>query len=84
MPKRQSKYCILNSRPLQEKLASHKLLALLKDGCTPVLPGSRNLSYICGICLLPAGIYLFKVRDGNIRTICKTCSKLKIKIKAFS
>ena len=27
----------------------------------------------------PAGIYLFKVNNGNTRTICKMCSKLIIK-----
>ena len=26
-----------------------------------------------------AGIYLFKVNNGNTRTICKICSKLTIK-----
>ena len=28
---------------------------------------------------IPAGIYIFKVNDGNARTICKICSKLAIK-----
>ena len=27
----------------------------------------------------PTGIYLFKVNDGNIRTMCEICSKLAIK-----
>ena len=27
----------------------------------------------------PPGIYLFKVNNGNSRTICETCSKLTIK-----
>ena len=30
--------------------------------------------------LFPAGIYLFKVNNGNTRTTCETCSKLTIKI----
>lgn len=28
---------------------------------------------------IPAGIYIFKVNDGNARTICKICSKIAIK-----
>ena len=28
---------------------------------------------------LPVGIYLFKVKKGNIRTLCEICSKLTIK-----
>ena len=28
----------------------------------------------------PAAIYLFKVKNANIRTICEICSKLAIKI----
>ena len=27
----------------------------------------------------PAGIYLFKISNGNIRTMCEICSKLIIK-----
>ena len=28
---------------------------------------------------IPAGIFLFKVNNGNIRTICEICLKLTIK-----
>ena len=28
----------------------------------------------------PAGIYLFKVNDGDTRTICEICSQLTMKI----
>ena len=29
---------------------------------------------------IPAGNYMFKVNNGNTRTKCELCSKLKIKI----
>ena len=29
--------------------------------------------------IFPGGIYLFKVNNGNTRTVCKICSKLTIK-----
>ena len=29
----------------------------------------------------PAGIYLFRVNDGNTRTMCEICSKLTIKTR---
>ena len=32
---------------------------------------------------LPAGIYLFKVSDGNTRAISEVCSKLTIKTPCF-
>ena len=28
------------------------------------------------ICFIPAGIYFFKVNNGNTRTMCEICSKL--------
>ena len=31
------------------------------------------------LCFIPAGIYLFKVRNGNTRTMCEICSKVTIK-----
>ena len=34
---------------------------------------------ICTIWIDPAGIYLFKVNNGNTRAMCESCSKLKVK-----
>ena len=31
----------------------------------------------------PAGIYLLNVNNGNTRTMCEICSKLRLKILAF-
>ena len=34
---------------------------------------------IMPISLFPAGIYLFKINNGNARTVCEICSELAIK-----
>ena len=33
-----------------------------------------------GGAIMPVGIYLFKVNNGNTRTLCEICSKLTTKI----
>ena len=42
------------------------------------LNGLIEINY-CFVFIFPAGIYLFKVNNGNIRTMYKNCSKLTIK-----
>ena len=46
-------------------------------------PYKRNTSYfftpLCNSSKYPPNIHLFKVKNGNIRTKCKICSKLTIK-----
>ena len=39
----------------------------------------QGLKISLGFEVFPTGIYLFKVKNGNNRTMCDTCSKFSIK-----
>ena len=39
----------------------------------------KNFRKILTNSLIPAGIYFFKINNGNTRTLCEICSKLTIK-----
>ena len=59
-------------------------LATQRPNLGPVMGQHHSTVYISVyFCLIwpdPSGIYLFKVNNGNIVTMCEICSKLIIKI----
>ena len=67
--------CLANSRQKKMKKTCNCNWQLFLDWIILF----RRLQHTLNSTIYPLGIYLFKVKNGNTRTICEICAKLTIK-----